>query len=178
MVEQGISNYGYAAPRFSVFQGDTFLLSGSERGTLFIWKQENNQLLLADSAFLSIDEGGHSTVATGDLNGDGFLELIAGNRAGGLTYSVGQMPTSQWNWMGENSVRIVPNPVSNFIAIQGLNESVELEIWNAIGVQVCRMNLNADSLSMVDIGQWADGLYFFQIQSTKGRYLQKVIIKN
>ncbi len=177
-VEEGISNYGYAAPRFSVFQGDTFLLSGSERGSLFIWKQENGQLLPADSVFLSIDEGGHSTVATGDLNGDGFLELIAGNRAGGLTYSVGQMPTSQENWMRENSVRIVPNPVQNFIAIQGLHESVELEIWNAIGLRVCTMHLNADSLSTVDIGQWADGLYFFQIQSSKGRYLQKVIIKN
>lgn len=175
-IEEGVSNYGYAAPRFSLFQGDTFLLSGSERGKVFIWNVENAQLTDADSSFQAIDEGAQSTLATGDLNGDGFPDLICGNRAGGLTCYAGQLPMAQPGLSEMPLVRVFPNPAANVLVISGLTEAMEFELIDVSGSQLKRIKLTDAQTQVVALDGIPNGMYALRFSGQNAFFTRKIIV--
>lgn len=181
-IEEGISNYGYSAPRMVVFQNDTFLLSGSERGTLFVWPVLNGSLSDADSTFLSLDEGAQSTMAAGDLNADGFPDLIVGNRAGGLTYYRGIAP----NWQEspadnlQNNIKIFPNPSTGMLTLEGLESKGKISIHSILGITEWVFPYTENSLTTLNLKALglANGLYFISIQSEKGTVIRRIVLCN
>jgi hypothetical protein len=172
-----VSNYGYSAPRFTFFQGDTFLLSGSERGSVFIWQLENGQLTQTDSSFLAIDEGSQSSIATGDLTGDGFPELICGNRAGGLTFYAGQAPSAQVHITQQIHVSTFPNPASHLLFLSGITEEMELEMVNVSGAVVRRFRLSALDEQEISLAGIPNGIYFLHFYAQHATFARKVIVQ-
>jgi hypothetical protein len=176
-IEEGISNYGYAAPRFTLFQGDTFLLAGSERGTLFIWKQENDELIQVDSAFLSIDEGTQSAIAAGDLNNDGYVDLIVGNKAGGLTFYRGNAPNSNPLANEEFKVKLYPNPTGNTMYIEGINTKCEILIQTIDGKMIeSHSILTPAPIQALHFENLTSGIYFIHLLTDKMHLSRKFVV--
>jgi len=177
-IEEGISNNGYSAPRLLLFQNDTFLLSGSERGSLFVWSVINGSLSEADSTFLSLDEGAQSTLATGDLNADGFPDIIIGNRAGGLTYYQGIMPNGQAPFGDalKANLKIYPNPTSGILTIEGLKGNGRISIHSVLGKIERKFQFDEKLPIAINLEELADGIYFLSIQSNLGSITTKFIL--
>jgi len=181
-IEEGISNYGYSAPRMVLFQNDTFLLSGSERGTLFVWPVLNGSLSDADSTFLSLDEGAQSTPAAGDLNADGFPDLIVGNRAGGLTYYRGIAPNLQEALVNDltKNVKIFPNPTTGMLTIDGLEGKGRIVVQSVLGKTEREFLFHEKpffTLNLQGLGL-ANGLYFISIQTNQGTITRRIVFVN
>lgn len=71
--------------------GDQDLVCGSATGRLIYLENIaqpgfNDNFILIDSAFMSIDDGDYSAPLLYDINKDGLQDLIIGNRAGKLSY--------------------------------------------------------------------------------------------
>ena len=177
-IEEGISNYGYSAPRILLFQNDTFLLSGSERGTLFVWPVLNGSLLAVDSTFLSLDEGSQSTLATGDLNADGFPDIIIGNRAGGLTFYQGIAPSGQAPFADalKANLKIYPNPTTGTLTIEGLQGNGQISILSVLGKPLRKFQFTETPQIALHLEELANGVYFISVQSNRGLTTAKFIL--
>lgn len=179
-IEEGISNNGYSAPRLLLFQNDTFLLSGSERGTLFVYSMLNGTLSTPDSTFLSLDEGAQTTPAVGDLNADGLPDLIVGNRAGGLTYYRGIAPNWQEILANElkNNLKIFPNPSTGMLTIDGLEGKGRIIVQSVLGKTVREFQFNEQPFLTLNLQDLATGLYFISIQTYLGKVSRKIVLGN
>ena len=74
-------------------------------------------------------------------------------------------------------VRIYPNPFTNFLVIENLNELniKEISIYNALGVEVYKNKLNSNSFT-IETSSFEKGIYLIKI-SDRNRILYKKIMK-
>ncbi len=118
-IEEGVSNNGFSSPGLISMNGNIQLISGSARGSFFLWPNPLNtqNLGIPDSLISFIDEGRNTSVSTADLNADGFPDFISGNGRGGLTAYLGGIPTSTTN-IEQQVVKLFPNPAKSHFNIQ------------------------------------------------------------
>lgn len=70
------------------------------------------------------------------------------------------------------SVSLYPNPTNNIITIITDDEIKSLTIYNALGVKVNFVQMNANT---IDISSFARGLYYLSITNSKGIVTRKII---
>ena len=134
VTDYAVSLDGYAVPCFyRGGDGITRLVVGTEQGDLLYFTnidgnldgkftQEDNLADLVGIPSFNTDRGYRSAAALGDLDQDGFPELIAGNFAGGLEYFSrnGQSPV---NGLSDNTIDglmeflVYPNPAAGQITV-------------------------------------------------------------
>jgi hypothetical protein len=143
-----------------------------------VWSVINGSLSEADSTFLSLDEGAQSTLATGDLNADGFPDIIIGNRAGGLTYYQGIMPNGQAPFGDalKANLKIYPNPTSGMLTIEGLKGNGQISIHSVLGKIERKFQFDEKLPTAINLEELADGIYFLSIQSNLGSATTKFIL--
>jgi len=74
--------------------------------------------------------------------------------------------------------RIYPNPASTFVQIESSITNIQgFEIYNAIGNLVKQMKVQ-NSIFMVSVADYAEGLYFLKIKTDKQSFIKKLVIKH
>lgn len=173
---------GHSVPFMYSHNNTTKLLVGTERGTLFLYDNIDGNLSgtfnLVDSTYHNIHEGNRISPHGADINGDGKMDLIVGNHAGGFTIYLQSNISSVEEIAGNSQFTLYPNPAENIINISfttPLKKSTELSIINNLGQTVKFSKINAQH-SQIDCSGLSVGLYFVKIRSENEHFIQKLII--
>lgn len=77
----------------------------------------------------------------------------------------------------QNKIKIYPNPASDKIFVEGINqENLNAEFITLEGRVILNKNLNSDN--SIDISGLNSGIYFVTIKSNQNKiYTQKIIVK-
>jgi hypothetical protein len=75
---------------------------------------------------------------------------------------------------GLNNIRIFPNPSHGIFNIEGINESVDVTIYNAFGEQVITNEMNLPQ--KLDLSSQPNGVYFIRIFTKDGVHFEKLVI--
>ncbi len=177
--DHSTSNYGYSVPCF--FEdtiGKYKLFVGSEQGYIHYYKNIENNLNSTfkeeDPHLLYIYEGFRTGVATGDLNNDGYLDMIIGNYSGGLCYYKGSEPLPQsdisiFNKPNDIDIQIFPNPASKILNLNIKKEldynKIDFFIYSSLGKIVLKNTLFKNDLK-IDIANLPNGIYIICISIT------------
>ncbi|MBN1338227.1 MAG: T9SS type A sorting domain-containing protein [Bacteroidales bacterium] len=183
VTDPNFSNFGYSVPCFFINrEGVTELIVGSEQGKLFYYRNIENNLTGAfeesELLYLQMGEepvdlapGVRSGCAIHDLNGDGYLDLIAGNFSGGLNFYSG---VAQPNVFGERehqgktpAVKLYPNPARSKVAVETGDANTHLDaLLQVTGIQdgkiLKEVSFSGNKTSL-DIHNLKPGIYLVRV---------------
>jgi hypothetical protein len=186
------SYFGYATPCFfRTAAGETRLLVGSEQGTISYYKQIDNNIYgkyqeeIAELFFMQnrisypIREGIRTAVSLADVDNDGYLDLLVGNYAGGLSFYKGIVPPEKTVSVpqspppADNSIIMYPNPAQNQLTVQ-TNSSIAIEkitIYDMLGRNCLTVLQNFEN---IDVSSLPTGVYVVKITDSEGvSYVKK-----
>ncbi|MFO7723727.1 MAG: FG-GAP-like repeat-containing protein [Bacteroidales bacterium] len=139
----------------------------------------------------TIDVKLKSVVTLGDLNNDGYPEMIVGNFGGGLNFFMGSPPLGigiekpMKAFAGE--VNVFPNPASYGvnIAITGADRSVRsiTSVYAITGQLLLQYTNLGDDYFRVDISKLSNGVYVMKVdveseqQGTSASFNKKLVVK-
>lgn len=179
VTDYNLSYTGFSTPCFFKNQaGQLELLVGSEQGKVFYFTDvaENLQgpfpesdslFILIDDQEFAVDNGIRTAAAIGELNGDGQMELLVGNFAGGLNFYKGsdQPPVSgiEGNKM-KLSMQLGPNPTAGYLTVSaGSDEGLlQAEVYDCFGNLHLSEVLMAGQLHTLDLSKLSAGLYILK----------------
>ena len=116
---------------------------------------------LMDSTVGNLDLGERSRVGLADLNGDGVLELIAGNMRGGLSlYREGEpIGINSNEYSTAPALQIWPNPAQDQIWLRsGFQGDARVQVIDSRGVVWIEQSFNSQ-LMQLDVKTLPEGLY-------------------
>ena len=163
---------GYSVPRLLHNEAGVLeLLVGCVHGSIYrytdITDNFDGTFNLADSAYLGYNRGMFSAVDLADINGDGKMEWMAGNIRGGLVlFRPGEAVGITDNAALDNSLHLYPNPVGDYLQIDG--PPGEGVIINLNG-QVVRTFYHDGTA--VAVGDLSPGLYYLTLTATSERWV-------
>jgi hypothetical protein len=175
---------GNSAPHFVYWRGAWRLLMGSETGSVLRFEGIEQNLLGAytfmPSPADSLDEGRQSILCTGDFNADGRLDLVVGNKRGGLAFwswDLDSLPPLSLNRLpGPLPLRCYPNPSSGEISLdwqgaQPLLRDLSLELYNAQGQLVVQQPLPQPLPQNLNLSMLPPGIYRILLRNVQGQVL-------
>ena len=135
------SYYGYSVPTLFRHEGERWLCVGSESGKLFLFDglaadaqtvfEEKPERWTSICPEMPLILGRRSAAAVADLNGDGLLEGIVGNFAGGLQLFNADIPIQNLGiaeHQDNPSIRIFPNPVTSRLQVVSVEDEINILI--------------------------------------------------
>jgi len=200
VVDYAYSYTGYSTPCF--FRDSTGLLKlvlGSETGLIFYYKDIEANLygdftaidsvliyLGNDSQVRAISDGYRTSVCVTDWNDDQLPDAIIGNYRGGLSYYKGRtaLPFSgveEQTEIAEKPVfTVFPNPCNDYLNILSVSENpvndVLFSLFDIHGRLLMQQKLTPASINRLSIGQFQQGMYFYQIRKDKNIQSGKIVI--
>jgi hypothetical protein len=184
--EQG-SNSGYGTPVILNFPDKTWLLIGKELGGFLLYDINTNNpadaLPLLDSNFGLTEEGLQTHAAMGDLNQDGELDMIVGNRRGGITIFKTGLDTngeivSSRNITSNTNIRIFPNPTDDFFIIESESdqslELISIKVYDVNG----KLMKNLEGYqpgSRISIAELPSGFFTIIMEENTFRNISKLV---
>ncbi|WP_179018895.1 T9SS type A sorting domain-containing protein [Winogradskyella forsetii] len=133
--------------------------------------------------FDDADDGICCAFGTGSYNlEDGNGNVIISGGDFGTSESIlfnPQDPLSVDDFNLENFVKIYPNPVENKLSIEltNFNEDVDYQIYNTLGQEITKGNLNSNSIQNINMSQYESGIYFIKLSIGTNSMTQKLIKK-
>jgi hypothetical protein len=123
---------------------------------------------LEDSVLLGNRNGERSSMSLKDLDGDGLLDAVTGNYAGGINYYSGIFPTSLDALKEDASPFLVfPNPGST-LNVRSMQEVVDqVDVFDIQGRIIHTEKGNALPTLSIDAHAWAKGLYIIRVTGKK-----------
>lgn len=188
------SYFGFCAPTFFRNATDnTVLFCGNEKGEICYYDLIDNNLngsfRLRETALLEnddepnvIDEGIRSVPAVADLNSDGYIDLLVGNYAGGVTLFLGTTPPlvsipDFGNADTPLAIRVFPQPATNHFTIDCPKPlSGILRIYDACGQLVFSQAICRQQSITIN-SNFNAGIYIGTIISANGSGSFKVIVR-
>jgi hypothetical protein len=178
---------GQAIPQFVDVEGEYKLVIGSKRGYVYYYDDiEANiggSFHLVDSTLDNIDIGTFSAPAIANLNGDNRLEMVLGNRRGGLVL----FESAPTNNIGVaaieaiNEILIYPNPTNDMVTI-GLGnltseelKQIQLEIYTVQGELVKTVRPTENTYKM-SVSALAKGVYLVQVMNDNQLTVKRLVI--
>lgn len=127
-VSGAFTTYGSSVPFVYERNGMYEMLVGSQFGYIHRYTNIDGHLginfTLADTAFGSALSGQRLAPAMHDFNGDGWLDMVVGNYAGGLNLYVGIDPaTISIHEDSEERIMVYPNPAKDWLQVKGLTQT-------------------------------------------------------
>lgn len=180
--------YGYCAPFIGKVDNSqkTYLMIGNVDGTIARYDEtfKNNfgNFTRIDSNYSYIKTAPRSVPAVADLDGDGYYEMVVGNKYGGLHYYKQVITINTTNYtLHNNSIDVYPNPTDSKISILFKtpidNQSAEIKIIDMACRTVYFEMFETDRKNQFDISKLQSGVYQIEIQ-IQGQKVWKKIIKN
>lgn len=186
---------GYSYPFLFKQNGVTKLLVGTEKGFLRMYDNIDGNLTgtftMTDSAYLGIHEGIRCAPNGADINNDGYMDLVLGNYAGGLTFYKGQSTLIMdiaFNGFRElNGIHVFPNPADRSITIQlknPENRKYQLELYSVVGQVLITGQLNGSGY-LLNTESLAPGIYICKVYEAgnarnkiKNGFVKRIIIQH
>lgn len=173
--DHSVSYYGYSVPTLFYYQDQLLLCVGSEQGKLFLYRvsedaafEEVGDLWEAICPEMPESFGIHSAAALADLNGDGVLEVVVGNFAGGLQLFNAVIPVNNLGIsepQDDMEVLIFPNPVRSSLHIISTGSS--LRIMDLLGRTVKEQEISS-SETILDVSDLPAGAYLLSLTLDRG----------
>ena len=175
---------GYTQGEFLELEGEYHFLVAGAAGIPRLYNNIDNNLegefTLLSTVLDTISDGIRSGVALADLNADGYVEMLVGNEAGGLTYFGGGDPVLTVSERESliTRLRVFPNPGSTEINIElPANNRYTINIFNNLGqlvYQTSRIGTGTQTLSLPELPA---GMYHITAQSAHARYTARWLRK-
>lgn len=181
---------GFSAPEINDFNNDGKwdLLLGTIAGEQLFYSNIEDSMDLKWTAqptkLLQTNETSRTTFCSADISGDGRLEILKGNYAGGLSIFSQNPPPFQPVGILQNSIKnlqftVFPNPAKRQIRIDlpemVLNNLMTITIIDVKG-SVLR-KLNFEPQKPIDVSALEKGIYFIEIGNATERGIKKLIIQ-
>lgn len=164
-IEDSVISTGYSSPKIIDINNERYLVSGSFSGNLYAF--EINSI---DSSFAPIDiglnnlwDGSITAVDFTDLNNDFKLDVIVGNKSGGLTYYNSDSLLTNTNNLLNNELILYPNPTKNYITIVS-NLSGNVELYNTHGKLILKKTKSSDKLR-ISLKNISNGIYYLKFNN-------------
>ena len=164
-IEDSVISTGYSSPKIIDINSERYLVSGSFSGNLYAF--EINSI---DSSFAPIDiglnnlwDGSITAVDFTDLNNDFKLDVIVGNKSGGLTYYNSDSLLTNTNNLLNNELILYPNPTKNNITIVS-NLSGNVELYNTHGKLILKKTKSSDKLR-ISLKNISNGIYYLKFNN-------------
>ena len=164
-IEDSVISTGYSSPKIIDINNDRYLVSGSFSGNLYAFVINS-----IDSSFAPIDiglnnlwDGSITAVDFTDLNNDFKLDVIVGNKSGGLTYYNSDSLLTNTNNLLNNELILYPNPTKNNITIVS-NLSGNVELYNTHGKLILKKTKSSDKLR-ISLKNISNGIYYLKFNN-------------
>lgn len=177
-----ISNHGYNTPFiYKNSQNNFVIFCGAEDGNIYVYDQidvaQNTSRLLG--VLPNVKEGIRTATTFGNLNNDGYLDMVVGNFAGGLATYLGNSsePFEIEIFTSDNKmVEIYPNPTSGIIKIKSLSvEVADIQIFDLNGHEIITMK-NENLPTQINLSSFPKSVYTIVLKTKDFVYRNKVII--
>lgn len=195
VTDYNLSYDGYSVPSFFTDQsGETGLLTGSEQGDIFYFKQIDGNLdgkfepsdhlnVLLDTTDVDFDRGMRTGAAIGGLRGEESLQMIVGNYSGGLELfngSAGVQSNLNYNYPVITKLSIIPNPAKDVILLDGIKyENIPVQLM-AVGMDGKKSNLSAKWMGntglQTDVSSLKQGVYLIILTQGDKQYQSKLLV--
>ncbi len=174
---------GNSAPFLFDIAGEYHFFVGNEVGELWHYNNVDGNIMGAftrvNSTLDSLDEGEESIVTIANINDDEALEILIGNKRGGLSlYSEFLLSGIHSLSSAKNSLSLFPNPGAAFINIvfeKAVNSEASIIISNLQGQIVKQKNSWIDQNTELDIFRLPPGIYILTVETAKGTFTKKMI---
>ncbi|MFD1552775.1 hypothetical protein DNU06_08585 [Putridiphycobacter roseus] len=180
------TNEGTAVPEFVLIDSVFHLIVGSRDGYLHYYNNISNNLNgtfnLVDAALHKIWLGPYSAPAIYDVDQDYKLEMVVGNKRGGLGLYQSALVSSVGIVDYQNEINIYPNPAENNfnIDLSKLNlinyQAVSYSLMDMSGKALLSGNIN-QSQTLINCKDLSEGVYLLNLQVAGYRMTKKIIIQ-
>lgn len=170
--------------------GEIIMLVGTRDGRLFFYDSISNNLSgdfhLADSNYLDPNNyyGQYLSIAGSDINGDNKIDLITGNRNGGINlfqakFGVGIDEVSSANQSTDFDFSLFPNPSTNQFTVKLKQNSTNtvMRIYTVSGQIVQETNVKSLQYT-VNTKTYKSGLYIVELRNEHGIFTKKLIVQS
>ncbi|MCB0822822.1 MAG: T9SS type A sorting domain-containing protein [Bacteroidales bacterium] len=178
---------GFSAP-FMVEDsvGNYMMYVGSEQGKIYLYNDIENNL---DGTFNLVDSlyvhGMNVNPSVQEINGDGKLEMVVGEYAGGLSFWKFGIPSGlgyQEHTISEFTLQVAPNPASDYLRIRHqelkIQRNFSTQLYNSLGNQFNDLDLIKSGEELIlDTSGFPKGIYIINIQQGNKMFTSKFVIR-
>lgn len=185
-----VTEYGFvegrAVPVFVDIENEYHLIIGSKNGYLHYYDDIDDNIEanfnLVDSTLEDINIGTQSAPAVFDITGDNKLEMMVGNKRGGLAMYKSAFVTEVGLLENNFDFSIYPNPASSAVTIKlsyinaKQSNSTFVTLTDVTGRQVLSQSIQTTS-TVINTEHLSKGIYVVQLNIEGKIYTQKLIIQ-
>ena len=170
---------GASSPTVFNNEGKWQMVVGSGPGNVWFYDELATEILqVTDTSVGSLREGINTHVAIGDLDDDGYYDMVVGNRRGGI--SIFRTPwkstttSTGLNPPVASSLECIPNPARNSLRLTGINETGRLQVFGMDG-RCWIDDPGFDPSENVDVRSIPSGVYLIHFITSEGNHTGKII---
>ena len=181
---------GYSVPYIFTYAGRHQMLTANMHGDIYYYDNIDNNL---NGAFTRIDtvasgefgvrsSGFNLYVSGGDINHDGYMDMLVGFYSGGVQIFYGSnIPISVPEIAAHEALRCYPNPARGQLTISSGTMNIKtVELFNVVGESVLKVmpvaeNRNQDPV--VDVSGLANGVYIVTASDGKALAHARIVVQ-
>lgn len=159
---------------------------GMETGWLWYYKNIdgnlNGNFTMVDSTYQNIWEGLRMTITGKDITNDGYMDLVIGNYAGGVSFYMGDTLTTSVPEIDPAAFdfSLFPNPSSGKFTLTFSDSRSHLsvykiEIYNTLGEKVYSTRIQNQESTTLNLSI-PNGIYYFELSNGGLRRSKKIVV--